>query len=159
MTRPVWDRAEYARFRAILAAAGLGAISTIPAKVGSKIPAVEWADIKPGEEGPHWPATEARLLLTGRRSSGLSVIDVDCKKHDGFAALARLEALHGPLPRTLAVRSPSGGLHLYVLPSRSLITRTDTPAPGIDIRGEGGVVMVPGSVHPSGAGIYRIEES
>ena len=154
----MWDREEYRRFREILAAAGISP-STVPARVGTKIPAVPWADFVPGQEGPHWDATEARLLLTGRRSGGLCVIDVDDKPGArGLDVVSRLESLHGAIPRTLSVRSPSGGLHLYVLPSRPLKTCTATPEKGIDIRGEGGVVMVPGSVHPSGRGIYRIEE-
>jgi hypothetical protein len=151
-----WDRDEYRRFREILAAAGIALVSTVPVKPGTKIPAIRWADFAPGEEGPHYAETQARLLLTGRRSSGLSVIDVDTKG-GGFDALERIEAMHGAIPRTLSVRSPTGGLHLYVLPSRPLRTVAGVPARGIDIRGEGGVCMVPGSVHPRG-GIYRIED-
>ena len=152
-----WDREEYRRFREILASAGISLVSTVPCKPGTKIPALRWADYAPGEEGAHFPDTTGRLLLTGRCSSGLSVIDVDTKA-GGFDAFERLERLHGQIPRTLSVRSPTGGLHLYVLPSRPLRSVTNTPARGIDIRGEGGVVMVPGSVHPKG-GIYRIEET
>lgn len=155
-TPDAWDRAEYFKFRDWLREAGISRISTVPVKPGTKIPAVKWADYQIGEEGPHFAETQARLLLTGRRSSGLSVIDVDTKG-GGFDALERLEALHGAIPRTLSVRSPTGGLHIYVLPSRPLRTCAGVPARGIDIRGEGGVVMVPGSVHPRG-GIYRIED-
>ena len=152
----VKDPEEYRRFRQILAAAGVARVSTVPVRPGTKIPAVRWADYQDGEEGPHFPDTLARLLLTGRRSSDLAVIDVDTKG-GGFDALERLEALHGAIPRTLSVRSPTGGLHIYVLPSRPLRTCAGVPARGIDIRGEGGVVMVPGSEHPRG-GVYRIEE-
>lgn len=152
-----FDREEYRRFREALAAAGLEKISTVPAKPGTKIPALRWADYAPGQEGAHFPDTVARLLLTGARSSGLCVIDVDDKPGArGFESLERLEALHGRIPPTLSVRSPTGGLHLYVLPSRPLRSVQGVPAKGLDIRGEGGVVMVPGSVHPRG-GIYRIE--
>lgn len=154
-----FDREEYRRFREILAAAGLAQIATVPAKPGTKIAAVRWAEFGPGEEGPHWADTQARLLLTGSRSSGLCVIDVDDKPGArGFEALEKLEALYGALPRTLSARSPTGSLHLYVLPSRPLRTVANKPAKGIDIRGEGGVVVVPGSVHPRG-GIYRIEDA
>ena len=152
-----WDREEYRRFREILASAGISQVSTVPVRPGTKIPAVRWADFVPGEEGPHFADTQARLLLTGRRSGGLSVIDLDVK-HNGIDAFDRLEALHGAIPPTLTVRSPTGGLHVYVVASRPLRSVVNTPARGIDIRGEGGVVMVPGSVHPRG-GIYRIEES
>jgi hypothetical protein len=153
-----FDREEYRRFREILAAAGLEKIATVPAKPGTKEAAVKWKAFVPGEEGPHWADTTARLLLTGSRSSGLCVIDIDDKPGArGFDVFEKLEALHGRIPRTLSVRSPTGSLHVYVLPSRPLRTVANVPAKGIDIRGEGGVVMVPGSVHPRG-GIYRIEE-
>ena len=50
--------------------------------------------------------------------SGLLGLDVDIKTvgttvKRGDLTVARLEAEFGPLPRTLKVRTPSGGLHLY----------------------------------------------
>jgi putative DNA primase/helicase len=86
-------------------------------------------------------------IVTGERS-GLLVVDVD---PDGLETLARLEAAHGPLPRTVRVRTGRGGEHVYFRYPR--VGRYKNTAkrlgPGIDTRGEGGYVVAVGSVHPS----------
>jgi hypothetical protein len=75
-------------------------------------------------------------MPTGSRS-GVFVVDVD-----------RLEAL-GELPRempeTLTVRTPSGGLHFYLNFADGITNRTGQLPAGIDVRGEGGYVIVPPS--------------
>jgi hypothetical protein len=78
--------------------------------------------------------------------SGVWVFDAD-----DLDALRALEARHGGLPVTL--QSQSGrGLHFWfktaILPVPNSNGRICT---GIDTRGEGGYVVVPPSVHPSGA--------
>ena len=156
MTATTFDSAEFARFVDRLRALGIEP-STVPARPGSKIPAVKWGEMSPGENGPHWPHTEARLLLTGSRSGGICVIDIDTKD-GGFGNFEAWERANPPrLPPLFSVRSPSGGLHLYYRPARIWRTVQGQPVQGVDIRGEGGVVVVPGSLHPRG-GIYRIEE-
>lgn len=73
-------------------------------------------------------------------------IDVDVKNGaPGLASLAALESDHGPLPDTLRVRTPSGGLHLHFLASEPLSNRVGF-RPGIDCRGDGGIIVLPGSV-------------
>jgi hypothetical protein len=83
---------------------------------------------------------------------GVFVIDLD-RNHadgaDGVAAFADLVARHGA-GETLAlgprVQTPAGGVHLYFAspPGRRVRNRTAL-APGVDVRGEGGVAMVPPS--------------
>ncbi|MCA3627251.1 MAG: DUF3987 domain-containing protein [Methylobacterium sp.] len=77
---------------------------------------------------------------------GLLVLDLDVKGgKDGVASLADLETTYGALPATLTVRTPSGGLHVY-------LTAPDTPnsaeklAAGLDVRSAGGYVVGPGSI-------------
>ncbi|MDP8950758.1 MAG: bifunctional DNA primase/polymerase, partial [Actinomycetota bacterium] len=79
-------------------------------------------------------------MPTGKRS-GILVVDVD-----------RLEALEelGPelvsrLRETLTVRTPSGGLHFYLNHVEGLTNRTGGLPAGIDVRAEGGYVVVPPS--------------
>lgn len=74
---------------------------------------------------------------------------------DDDARLAQLEAEHGVLPPTLTGRSPKGARLFYLLPPGA---RTDLvlnvvgigKAPGVDLRSEGGQVVVGPSTHPNG---------
>lgn len=94
-----------------------------------------------------WSSTpEANLgLATG---GGGLVIDID-PRHDGDAAWVELLSQHGPVPRTVTCATGGGGWHLwynglagYHLPSEI--------APGVDCKNEGGYVVAPPSIHPSG---------
>lgn len=72
------------------------------------------------------------------------VIDVDTKDgRSGAASLKRLIAQG--LPKTLTVRTPTGGLHLYYKHPGGFIKSSVNYWPGIDIRGNGGFVVAPGS--------------
>jgi hypothetical protein len=87
---------------------------------------------------------------------GVWVLDVDLdteKGVDGAAALACLEAEHGPLPRTLESQTPRGGRHLLFkwAPARPITNRRGTLPDGIDVRGDGGYFIVPPSRREDGA--------
>ena len=77
--------------------------------------------------------------------SGHFVIDLDMKKgKNGVAELEALEAQHGSLPdSTYVVTTPSGGFHLWFRGKAN--SSAGTIAPGIDVRGTGGYVVMPGS--------------
>jgi len=82
-------------------------------------------------------------LRTGR-ASGVWVLDLDGP--EGLETLACLEQEHGPLPDTVTVGTPSGGRHLYFRLPEGLGVRCATRVfPGVDVRGEGGYVLVPPS--------------
>lgn len=82
-------------------------------------------------------------LLTGQRS-GLFVLDVDGPI--GLASLSELETRHGVLPRDCVASTPSGGLHLYFqMPDFDLRNSAGKLAHGLDIRANGGYVLVPPS--------------
>jgi Bifunctional DNA primase/polymerase, N-terminal/AAA domain len=91
--------------------------------------------------------------------SGIFVIETDTadghgEGTDGAAALARLEAEHGPLPPTLEAESPSGSIHRYYkYPGFKIKNSASLIGPGIDVRGDGGMVVAPPSIKP-GKGVY-----
>lgn len=92
-------------------------------------------------------------MPTGR-ATGFFVVDVDIKPHlgkHGDEALAKLCLAHGALPSTAEVVTPSGGKHLYFrhpedVETKSLsdLQQNDIGA-GLDIRADGGYVIVPPS--------------
>lgn len=82
--------------------------------------------------------------------SGLLVLDID-PRSDGHESLARLVGQHGPLPNTPTVKTGGGGNQYYFrYPVGSGLTIGSGILPGVDYRGDGGLVVVPPSVHQSG---------
>jgi hypothetical protein len=72
---------------------------------------------------------------------------------DGAASLAQLEAKHGSLPDTLMACSPSGSLHRYFRhpgPGIKIKNTASELGGGIDVRGDGGMVIAPPSVNLDG---------
>jgi hypothetical protein len=129
--------------------------SVIPIGRRSKRPIVMW------EEYQHRHPTEAEIeawfsrwpdanvaIVTGQVSN-LVVLDID-PKHGGDDSLAALEQMHGALPVTIEAETGGGGRHLYFthpgVPARNKVGL----APGIDLRGDGGLIVAPPSIHPSG---------
>ena len=103
-----------------------------------------------------WP--KANIGIPTGPENGFWVLEADTPKGhavDGIASLRRLERQHGRLPKTLMAVSPSGSLHYYFKwPKRRVIGNTASKvAPGIDVRGEGGMVLAPPSVKPASGAI------
>lgn len=81
---------------------------------------------------------------------GLCVVDLDRKKQkDGVEAWQRK---YGGLPDSFTVRTPNGGLHvyLYIPKTLSVVQRLDDAAAGIDIMGPNNSITLPMSVSPIG---------
>ncbi|THJ24680.1 bifunctional DNA primase/polymerase, partial [Candidatus Frankia alpina] len=95
-----------------------------------------------------WP--DANIgIVTGPRS-GLGILDLDVDK-GGAASLSALESRVGCLPGTVTVMTGSGGAHLYYRhPGIALLSAADVHGPGLDVRGDGGLVVAPPSRHPCG---------
>lgn len=92
-------------------------------------------------------------LVTGR---GFLSIDVDLDR-GGKESLARLEAELGPLPPTVRVNTGHGYHLWFKYPEAQIIPcGRDKPFPGIDIRGENGLAVAPGSRHFTGV-LYEYE--
>ncbi len=93
-------------------------------------------------------------IVTGE-TSAIFVVDLDRHGHeadesgveDGLVTLATLENEHDEIPPTLTVRTPSGGFHLYFqYPEGGVRNSARRIGPGIDVRGDGGYVVGPGSI-------------
>jgi predicted P-loop ATPase len=91
---------------------------------------------------------DANVGVATGEASGLAAVDVD-PRNGGDDSLHEWQRLHGDLPETLAADTGGGGVHFFFqlpeggLPSGELV-------PGIDLKAEGGYVVVAPSVHPSG---------
>ena len=75
------------------------------------------------------------------------MLDVD-PRDGGAASLTELEEALGPLPRTTSARTGGGGEHLffrYPGPTQEVRNSASWVGSGIDVRGEGGYVIVPPS--------------
>ena len=78
------------------------------------------------------------------------VLDVDFR-HSGDISLAALEAEYACLPETLESKTGGGGRHLFFAAEGANIRNsTGKLGAGLDIRGTGGYVVAPPSVHESG---------
>lgn len=77
-------------------------------------------------------------------------LDIDPRK-GGDSALHAWEQTHGTLPDTPHSLTGGGGEHLaFALPNHGAIHNGVDLAPGIDVRGDGGYIVVPPSLHASG---------
>jgi hypothetical protein len=92
-----------------------------------------------------WPDANP-ALMTGSRS-GFFVLDVDGDK--GRANLRKLERKNGPLPHTYRVTTGNGE-HFYFQMVPGITNRRGSLPKKIDVRGDGGIVLAPGSLHASG---------
>jgi hypothetical protein len=96
-----------------------------------------------------WPAANVGVV-TGL-VSGAVVLDVD-PRSGGNDSLAALERRFGALPPTAQVRTGGGGRHLWLDPGGVALPTTRL-APGLELKAEGGIAIVPPSRHASG-GLY-----
>jgi hypothetical protein len=130
--------------------------SVIPVRPREKRPMVLWQDYQRrravAEEVHVWFARrpDANVGVVTGAVSGLVVLDIDPGR-GGTESLATLEHRYGPLPLTVEAVSGGGGRHLYFAHPRGLVRNRAGLAPGIDLRGDGGMIVAPPSVHPSGA--------
>lgn len=93
---------------------------------------------------------DANVGLRTGEASGIVVVDVD-SYHDGDDGLAELEATYGALPPTLTADTGGGGRHLvYAHPADLRVRNRAGLAAGVDLRGDGGYIVAPPSMHISG---------
>lgn len=129
--------------------------SIVPVAERGKRPLVLWeqfqhARASAAEVGRwfrRWP--NANVGVVTGSISGIIVLDVDAK-HGGAASLRALEKRYAPLPETVTALSGGGGRHYYFTHPGSELHNRAGIAKGLDLRGDGGMIVAPPSIHPSG---------
>ena len=124
--------------------------SYIPIERGGKRPTEAWKGKSryPITDVQRWVAEGKNLGIRTDRGSGVFVLDVDLDPKTLRPSRWWEEMIftHGK-PTTMVVRTPSGGWHWYFRQPNDFTVKNSQSAiaPGIDIRGEGGYVLAPGS--------------
>lgn len=91
-------------------------------------------------------------VVTGSISNNIFVIDVDTGQgKTGLETLDQVQMAHDDLPITATAKTGSGGKHIFLRAPEGFHVKTDTNliGSGIDVRGEGGFVVVAPSTHAS----------
>jgi hypothetical protein len=133
-----------------LAARGL---KVFPCRPRDKLPATEHgckdATTDPDMIRRWWRAEpQCNVAIATGALSGIFVVDVDGL--DAEFELRRLEAEHGALPPTVEVITGNGRHAYFKMPATPLRNSASKIAPHVDVRGDGGYVIAPPSIHPSG---------
>lgn len=129
--------------------------SVIPMRERDKRPLIRWLEFQQRQASEaevagwyrRWP--QANVGIVTGALSGLVVLDVD-PRHGGEQSLAEWQREHGPLPQTIEAITGGGGRHLYFSHPGGVIHNRAGLAAGIDLRGDGGCVVAPPSIHASG---------
>jgi hypothetical protein len=96
-----------------------------------------------------WP--DANIGLPCGKESGFWVMEADTSEGhgvDGLQSIRDLVARHGDIPPTRMAESPSGSVHYYFkwVEGVEITNSVGRIAPGIDVRGQGGMVIAPPSI-------------
>lgn len=99
-----------------------------------------------------WKRTPAAMIgvPTGARSR-FFVLDLDVKPGvgDGHEWLDQMEAEHGALPETAKSKTMNGGTHIFFTFVEGIRNRGNLGI-AVDIRGDGGYIIAPGSIASDG---------
>lgn len=140
-----------------------------PLKPGTKTPAVQaWQNaatcdpvqIRRWWERDGW-GDHGIGIATGQESD-IFVLDVDTNDGKvGAESFAKLEAGHGTIPVTREAITGTGGRHLYYAMPEGVILRNSAGKLGadLDVRGDGGYVVAPPTIHPDTGQAYEWELS
>ena len=122
---------------------------------GQKQPSRSWKDYQSAKPTPaqvaDWQGELANVGIVTGRLSNLLVIDVDSAE-----AQAIIDEMD--LPATPTVRTAKGRHYYFKHPAAEVRNKVNLKGARLDLRGEGGYVVGPGSQHPDGE-IYSWEVS
>ena len=102
-----------------------------------------------------WP--NANVGIVTGQPSGVFVLDFDVR-NGGRETLESLCREFPEIQDTFRVKTGGGGWHLYFRNPEGGVKTDSGVLPGMDVRGNGGGVISPGSAHISG-NVYRIENA
>ena len=127
-------------------AAALG-LRPFPCQARGKEPIARWAQYREQAPSPEelegWDATDLNVAIICGAPSGIVVLDVDSAE-----AQELVDSLD--LPQTPTVRT-ARGCHLYFKrPETRIRNAVRIKGVKLDLRGDGGYVIGPGSIHPNG---------
>lgn len=108
-----------------------------------------------------WTRTpDAMVAIPTGAKTGVFVLDLDRKPGigDGHDWLYDMEAEHGALPDTARATTMNGGTHIYFTYVDGIRNRGGLGV-SVDVRGEGGYVVAPGSVAADGRAYQWVDES
>ena len=97
-----------------------------------------------------WP--EANVGVRTGSESGIVVLDVD-PRHGGDESLK-----DRTIPPTLEAQTSAGGRHLYFRHPGGKVRNSTDLYPGLDVRGDGGYVVAPPSLHANGERYVWVNE-
>lgn len=121
--------------------------SIVPCPLHQKYPLLAWkhyqAERATEQNIYHWFCRPSNLALVTGALSGIIVLDID-----GPEGMASIEGKE--IPPTPCVRTGRGGLHYYYRHPGFETGNWAGKLPGVDFRGDGGLVILPPSVHPNG---------
>jgi hypothetical protein len=128
-------------------------LSVIPVRPHDKKPLVTWEPYQNLKASPDtilywwtkWP--EANIGIVTGRISGIVVVDCDSKEGLGNINEYLRQSIIGKIPTV----STGNGFHLYFKhPNKGFINNRGSMFEAVDVRGDGGYVIAPPSIHPSG---------
>jgi len=131
--------------------------TVVPINAGSKLPSVKWRDLQTNpwdaeQIKAHWGKHPTHGIGIIPASRNTVVIDADVYKADtvqqDFAQICIDHQID--LSEAVTVKTPSGGLHVWLQISEAVRSGSDVLADGIDIRCEGGYAIVPPSLNEAG---------
>ena len=121
-------------------------LSCFPAKLRSKTPDIPWLRFQtqhaPIEQIIAWAERPSNIAICTGKISGIIVLDLDSA--EAVQAAERLG-----LPHTVSVKT-GNGRHIYFKHPGGKIGNRAGIFLGADIRGDGGYVIAPGSIHATG---------
>lgn len=149
--------------QAALAYAELG-LAVVPIQKGTKQPPMKaWQEEATQDPDvirswwSSWPESGVGVV-TGKKSGGLAVIDLDEHPEDGRHGVALLENWqqeNGQLPETWTAITGSGGRHLFFRIQEDLKRQQHLFDKQVDFQADGALIILPPTVHPKTGKPYK----
>jgi hypothetical protein len=127
-------------------------LSFFPIRPGKKTPKISWKKFQKRimslEEVNQYFGKNSNIAIVTGKISNIIVLDID-PRHGGDKTIEDLE-----IPDTVTVETGGGGLHYYFKYPDGFEEISNfqniKELPGVDLRADGGCVISPPSLHPSG---------